>query len=518
MMQRAVVGFLLVMFPAGALAGGFEFPTNGTQALGRGGAFTARADDLVAVEYNPGGLLHIPGTVFYLGNNMTLYNMEFTRVDPAGNTFDPVSNQAGLFPFAPFVGASTDAGTEHWRFALAAYGPSAYGHTSFAEDAIDSCMAMPGDTADQRKAQSACFEKNAPTRYMLTGTDILMAYYSLAVAYGEKNTWGVGVTLSWVDLISGRFSLFVNAFNPDIGGGAFVEERMDVQADLYFHDRVGVVGTIGGWYKPVESVELALSARLPPLNIDATGHTNLRFADNAGLGAQTFYQSGIDTNGLDGLVAYDEDGKPVGADIPTALQFTYPMTARAGVRYSHKVGEGDERRELFDVEFDTVWEGWSALDEFAVQLKGYMQNTVSGKPASGADKLPFNPINIPKNYQDTWSFRLGGQYAPARWVAVRTGAYYETAAIPDKYTNLDFASFDRIGVGMGASGTFNGVTLSLAYSHAFQPERQVSVDTTEVYKQYPLLATQPTGPDARVGAGTFASSYDVFSFALSYAL
>jgi long-subunit fatty acid transport protein len=117
-----------------ARAGGFEFPTNGTAALGRGGAFTARADDLVCMEYNPAGLINIPGTTFYVANNMSLFNMEFTRLLPDGAQAAPVSNEAGLFPFAPFVAMSTDAGTRDWRFSVAAFGPSAYGRTAYATD------------------------------------------------------------------------------------------------------------------------------------------------------------------------------------------------------------------------------------------------------------------------------------------------------------------------------------------------------------------------------------------------
>jgi len=327
----AVVATMLVLMPDLTFAGGFEFPTNGTQALGRGGAFTAKADDLVALEYNPAGLLHIPGTTLYVGNNVYDYQMEFTRIDAAGKESLAITNDAGQFSFAPFIGISTDAGTKSWSFALGAYGPSAYGHTSYAEPAIDSCLAMPGDTDAQRKKQVECFETYAPSRYMLTGTDIMMAFYSAAVAYGDRDKWGIGATFHWIDLIGGRFSLFVNGYDPNIGGGAFTEERMDVQADLYFHDRFGFAATIGGWWKPIESLQVALSARVPPVTIDARGHTNLRFADNAGLGAQNFYMSGIDTNGADGLVVYDEDGNPVGEDIPTSIKFTYPMTARFGM-------------------------------------------------------------------------------------------------------------------------------------------------------------------------------------------
>jgi long-subunit fatty acid transport protein len=134
-----------------------------------------------------------------------------------------------------------------------------------------------------------------------------------------------------------------------------------------------------------------------------------------------------------------------------------------------------------------------------------------------APNLTFAPVNIPKHYQDTWSFRLGGQVEPLDWLQLRAGGYFETGAVPEAYTNLDFASFDRMGVGGGTSFLFSGFTLSLAYSHVFQADRTVTSDETEVYKQYPTQPdTPPNLPQFKVGAGKFETSYDVFSAAVSY--
>ena len=40
-------------------AGGFEFPGNGAEAMGRGGAFTAKASNPSAIDYNIAGLARI---------------------------------------------------------------------------------------------------------------------------------------------------------------------------------------------------------------------------------------------------------------------------------------------------------------------------------------------------------------------------------------------------------------------------------------------------------------------------
>ncbi len=124
-LSHLLISTLVWVLPATALAGGFEFPSNGSVALGRGGAFTARADDLVCLEYNPAGLIKLPGNHVYLGNNIVQYNMSYSGLLPDGTPVYEVSNQGGPMYAAPFVAASSDFGLRDWRFAISAFGPSA---------------------------------------------------------------------------------------------------------------------------------------------------------------------------------------------------------------------------------------------------------------------------------------------------------------------------------------------------------------------------------------------------------
>jgi len=498
---------LTAVWASPALAGGFEYPANGTAALGRGGAFTARADDLTAMEYNPAGLLSIPGSMIYIGDNISLHHSTFTAYGPDGAELPAVENEGGPFWTAPVIGASSDFGLKNWRFAVGAFGPSAYGKSSFGRDALDRCFDMTGIDNESSAKRDECFSDPGLThRHMMVSTDFLLAYYTVSAAYGQNDKWGVGVSLHWVDLIRSQYTLFVNAASPDLIFGA---DRLDIEATLDVADHVNFAATIGGWWKPIESLVVAFSARVPPVNFEATGSTQLQFQDS--LFAQV-YAKGADK---DGLLSFDDAGEPTVGAIPTTLKFSYPMTARLGIRYSHMEGEGENKRELFDVEFDTVWEGWSVLDSFEVGLEGYMQ--MHGSGVANADKLPFKPMSIAKEYEDTWSFRLGGQYSPMDWLVLRGGGYYETGAVPNKYTHLDFASFDRVGASTGASFKVSDLTLSLAYSHIFQQDRDISAEETGVYKQYPLVDDQPETPENAAGAGKFETGYDIFSAAIAYA-
>jgi len=58
--NAALLWFLgLLACPSGALAAGFEYGPQGVHALGRGGAFTAGADDPSAIWWNPAALARI---------------------------------------------------------------------------------------------------------------------------------------------------------------------------------------------------------------------------------------------------------------------------------------------------------------------------------------------------------------------------------------------------------------------------------------------------------------------------
>ena len=79
MKPKTLLIVAIAAWPARALASGFEIPDNGTEALGRGGAFTAKADDGTALEYNVAGLAQQRGTRLLLDANLWLSSYSFQR-------------------------------------------------------------------------------------------------------------------------------------------------------------------------------------------------------------------------------------------------------------------------------------------------------------------------------------------------------------------------------------------------------------------------------------------------------
>src|SRR6476660_7196136 len=99
MNHRIAILVALLGLPSVAFAGGFEFPDNGTEALGRGATFTAKADSPLALEYNIGGLAKQRGTKLLFDSNLVIQDFTFQR---AGNY--PVENAPGTMTPLPYSG------------------------------------------------------------------------------------------------------------------------------------------------------------------------------------------------------------------------------------------------------------------------------------------------------------------------------------------------------------------------------------------------------------------------------
>jgi len=70
---------IVLWVPLTARGGGFEVIGLGTEPVGRGGTFTAKADTWLAVEYNVAGLARQRGTRTLLDLNILVSDDSFQR-------------------------------------------------------------------------------------------------------------------------------------------------------------------------------------------------------------------------------------------------------------------------------------------------------------------------------------------------------------------------------------------------------------------------------------------------------
>ncbi|MEE2788208.1 MAG: outer membrane protein transport protein [Myxococcota bacterium] len=496
--------FLFAM-PALVQAGGLDFPEQGARSLARGGAFSARADDPTAAIHNPGALSKQRGYRLMVSYNLIWEFTEYTpgeshldigELNANPNESDPmkaqldriaakrsetVSNTQNPFPYGVTLGATADFGLKNWTFAFSLYGPNSNGHK--------------------------IYDPEGGQRYMLQELDTLAIYYGLSAAYGTT-TFGIGATLQWVQLPILDFSLAIDA-NPDLLSDGNLaplglssppySSYFDIDASIRLHDHFAPSAILGAWWRPIPSIELALSGRVVPVKFNAEGEVDIKATVPDGI----VDQIDIQVNGAQ-------------------LDVTLPPTGRFGVRYRHLSGQ----REIFDIELNVVFEAWSSLDRYDVKL--------DAEPIEfSADRVyELERVTIEKNWHDTWSVRLGGTWnVMPDQLDVSLGGFWEQGAAPDAYYHLDFPSSDRIGVGSGvtvALGRDSGLSLTLAYLIVLLDDVQLDANDARVYQQRPLRPCTPEAPctytnangqqstsvNPAANAGTYTSTFHQLGVAI----
>lgn len=477
-MQRFSVALTIgCLFAVHAQAGGFTIPGQGARSISRGAAFVALADDLTALSNNPGGLSKLRGTRLMINYNMLYGPSSFTRSpsslpEPVGADGQPlrfgdplasVENSEDIFPLGISLYVSSDFGLEDWTFAFGIYGPNAFGKMDYGT--------------------------SGGARYMLTKQDMLLAYYTLGAAYGQKN-WGVGATFQWAHLPVSKFSLVIDGTTSSAASTVTpYYSALDLESNLDLSDAGAPTAQLGAWVRPIPQIEIGVSARVVPIYLEPKGDVTLNK-----LPGQDLANNPNATFTVDG-------GK-------ATLPLTMPIIARAGIRYRHLSGE----REVFDIELDYVYEGWSSVDAYSVDLEGSVTLLLNGPEGEGSP-APLSDIDLSKKWKDTHSVRLGGTWnAIEDSFSVSAGGFWESAAVPENYSHLDFPSFQRFGVGGGIRLTGYGLDFNLAYMHVFNETREVSETFGKVFQQRPLAPCPCEGMNGvPANAGKFESAYHQFT-------
>ena len=426
--------------PATAYAGGFEIPDNGTQALGRGGAFTAKADDGTALEYNVAGLASQRGTQLLLDSNLWFSDYSFQRAgaypDDPKNTYTPwggapfpkIGNQGGPF-FEPFIAASTDFGYfERWTFAVGAFGPSSVGNRTYPY----SLGWAP-----------------SPARYDVVQNEPQVIFGTAAAAVRALPWLDLGLALH---LVYGNISVTTTTLSDAVAHGTGAGQCANVEYApcdaLSTLQTTGVTPTVSGgaMIRPMPHLAIGLNVR-GPADLATQGNVTIRaprITPNAG-----FQPS------------------------PASLDVKLPAVVRLGARYAFVARDF----EVGDVELDGTYEAWGAAQGGGLRVA--IPSVSASNPPPGVNLTNID-FESPHHYSDSWSLRLGGAYnvplthAPhPDFVTVRAGTYYDASSTNAAYTRLDFDTLDKIAGTLGAAVTFRSVTFDLAYAEIFDVSRTV---------------------------------------------
>jgi len=473
---------------------GYYGGTLGARASGRGGAFTAKADDVTAISFNPAGLAKLDASLFQIGNEASYNSYAFTRAptydyrraDPTTGdaplvVFDKVHNGAPWQMLLPMIGATSRLGLENWGFGLAAFAPPGIGKMEFP---------LGGGQNYSQGGQ----------RYMMLSREAIILTYAASAAWKYHDVFGIGATAEWIHVPRLNYSLVVDG-TPFAKAANPVSAPLDILATTKGSSLFTFNAILGTWYRPVPFLELALSGQVVPANIKTKS---------------TLSVTPLDTSAAPS-VALTRNGR-VANDV--SLTLPLPLVFRSGVRYRGL----DGARELFDVELDVDYTTWSRVKNFTIDTNGLQAKI------SGFDPSDINRIVIDKHWRDTFAFKLGGDYAVVPdLLTLRAGGYYETAVADPAYANVDFPGGVMMGGALGASLFLQQFEVALAYQLRVQGTVSVSESSARVYQQVPSSAcTAPYDspdncnshflhqPSPAVNAGTYNASSHLLAINVIY--
>ncbi len=452
-----------------------EFPDNGSEQMGRGGAWVARASDPLATLYNPAGLAGQP-TKLTLQVNLPFAQTCFHRKrDPNDTTLDtPLVDSNGYYP-----NTCDDVGT----FPVPSLGLTL---RLTPRIGLGFLVTAPSGAASQAWPEfsqtSAGATFPAPERYLATYTNafFLTPTIGLGVEPIDNLRFGASFIAGIANATFSDGSMAINNTGED-------PRSNDIKATLPTATvfvpgfTLGVLWSatpkldISGWYKWSAPVDASADVKT--------------YANYYNLGAAV----------VPGNSALPDcgSGQPAGICGPGLghVKLAIPMEAKLGFRFHQPrlgvdlEGANLHRRDpmaqdVWDAELDLTWANDSAIDNLNISFP--TQDGVTGTiPVNGTPGGTVPPnASVPHHYNDVFGVRLGGDYnAIPNKLAIRAGAFFESEAAPSTngqnvYMATDFMSGARVGLSLGATlriplkkdlpPTQGGaIELSLGYMHMF---------------------------------------------------
>jgi len=480
---RYVGGWLAaaVWLASGAAnASGFYFGDNGAKAMMQGGAFTAQADDLTAIQHNPAGLAQLGGGSFLADLQLLSHNVSFLRQDQGFDAANPSTlvntvdnSKSGLF-LLPFLAGSYgfQVAGRTLTVSLGVYGPPSQGRYTY--PAPNYAKEMSRYVESPRKF--------APQRYTLISNDILVLYPSLSVAYEIHKRFLVGVS---AQLIVSHFffrqSLSADPVNPQTQLGENPE--FDALVDVDVSGNVGFTGVIGALAKPLDWLAIGASFR-PPVPVTASGALRI------GLTPELQQLASVQNGAGESCAPVDAQGNATPSPCKGSLQLTLPMELRVGVRLVPI--------ERLGINADFVYQGWNSVDQFLLTPQDVNLSL-------GGTSTAVAPVAIPKKWVGSFSGRLGATFDVIKYLSVSAGFLFETGASPMEYYAVDFAHPTRVMITGGVTGHLGPIDVMAGI--AFSPTVQsiIGCNGCEVSSEVRRGTTDPTTPGGVVGNGIYNS-------------
>jgi len=483
---------LLALVPSLAPAAGLFTPDSSVAALGRAGAFVARADDVVgALVHNPAGLAQIDG-LHVTGGLLLMRTERWYERTLGDQTFDRTTMAEGLVRPIPEFGIAYGWADPDITLALGLHTPM---------------------------APLQAFDADGPGRYRLVEQELIEARFSLSGAW-RPVPWlsiGGGFQLLYLlfeqsltasaDLIAARNGAATNPEDPDWD----VATRFKA-TQWRPHAHVGLLVEPLPW--------LRIGAYWsPPYGIDGRGTVELE-----GIVGEEFFSDGI----ISSLYG-DEPVHLRGTDEDFGLRGNLPMDLKVGVGF-------EPIADVLDFEVDAHMQFWRGSDLVISDVDVAVSHiTASGDAIPVVDYLTdrgvcdflesggldcaslavyrggdgTGVVTTPTGYDLAWSVRAGGTVTPVPWLALRFGYGFESDATPDRGRSLTMLDGDKHLAAGGLTFKPGPLTVHVSYAHVFHGTNTVAeADSEGITVSLPGVPTNP------VDAGTYGGATNTLGISL----
>lgn len=432
-----------------AQAGGLFVPLGGVATSGRAGAAVVSTRDPNAIAYNPALIALNEGHQILVDATWAMLNLEYQRspqVEPNGTTttFQKVKNEAvGIV--IPQILFTTDFGTDQFGLGVGLFPPN---------------------------AAPAKFPAMGAQRYAIIDMSNTITFTTeIAFAWRPHPRFSIGAGIQNVTFVfrgtgvsSTYFGVLADQEDPDM------DSVITINASDYFTPSAN----FGIWAEPVDGFELGASFQL--------------FSDHAS-------KNGKFKAALPNHYVY-EHSRLEGSKMDLTLSL--PWSVKFGVRYRHA--------DIFDIELDAWYTGWSRHDNIKIYPHG-----VWLRDNALVDDVKVGTFTIPRQMKDTWGIAIGGDWnILPKTLAVRAGMLYESGAAHDDDYSTFMYDNHKIGVTLGASYTISFVRLDFSFAHVHQLPKTV---THGRFKQYNLVYPEKAHA---TNNGDYKSFYDFIGIGANF--
>jgi long-subunit fatty acid transport protein len=449
---------ILSLSQAAWATGVTEFPDNGSEQGGRGGAWIARASDPLAAFYNPAGLAGQP-TRLILSSNINFQSTCFGRLKAANDTTNDGTVPGQFYP--KVCNSVVPAIDPQVAFTLHVTDRIGIG--------IMPVLAPSAGAASPNYPQFVTASNGAispgPQRYMLLDGNALVLTPTIGIGIEVLKRVRVGASFEW-GIARLNFANAVAAVNGDHLSPA----QNDVKTDLTVHDWFFPGFTVGTLLSPTDDFDIAgwfkWSAPINATGDAQTAANDFSLAVARGqTGAVATGNTGVPDCGIANAPASKADACGNGGNAKVTINV--PMEAKVGFRYHKRRSDVDYdehlrdpmSQDVFDIEADLTWANNSTFQDLQIRFPGSANNPYQGSiPVNlGPGLTSTAPPNadIPHGYKDVYGVRVGGDYniLRDRW-AVRAGGFFESNGQNPQYQNIDFAGSSRFGFAFGTTIRF----------------------------------------------------------------